>query len=234
LEKILSVYSKKDILLPELKINDIVMFKCELLEKETKPPKMYTQGDLINLMENLGIGTKSTRQEIIKKLYERDYITDKIPHPTTIGIILTELLSKYANLITDPKLTHQLEDSMELITENKKSFDEIVVEGKKMLHQILNILEKNKLELEKDLMVAILKSNNIGKCNVCGNDLRVIAPHKKRFVGCTNYPKCKNSYPLPQKGKINFLNELCACGAPKIKYNRKIFCINLYCETKNK
>ena len=37
----------------------------------------------------------------------------------------------------------------------------------------------------------------------------------KRFIGCTNFPKCTNSYPLPQRGKIIFEGDYCQkCGAP--------------------
>ncbi|MAG21899.1 MAG: hypothetical protein CL943_01155 [Candidatus Diapherotrites archaeon] len=31
----------------------------------------------------------------------------------------------------------------------------------------------------------------------------------KRFLGCSNYPKCTTSYPLPQKGKIASTMDLC-------------------------
>ncbi|KYK36637.1 MAG: hypothetical protein AYK18_11350 [Theionarchaea archaeon DG-70] len=43
----------------------------------------------------------------------------------------------------------------------------------------------------------------------------------KRFVGCSNYPKCTKSYPLPQKGKITFTDEACECGAPLIVIGKK-------------
>jgi DNA topoisomerase-1 len=53
----------------------IDILKIILKEDQTKPPKRYTQGSLIAEMEKLSLGTKSTRHEIINKLYRRKYIT---------------------------------------------------------------------------------------------------------------------------------------------------------------
>jgi len=39
--------------------------------KETQPPRRYSQGTLLQEMEKLGLGTKSTRHDIIQKLYDR-------------------------------------------------------------------------------------------------------------------------------------------------------------------
>ena len=41
----------------------------KLNKDHTKPPQRYTQGSLIGKMEELLLGTKSTRHEIIQKLY---------------------------------------------------------------------------------------------------------------------------------------------------------------------
>ncbi len=43
-------------------------------EKQTQPPKRYSQGGLIQEMEKRGLGTKATRHAIIETLYDRGYI----------------------------------------------------------------------------------------------------------------------------------------------------------------
>lgn len=61
----------------------------------------------------------------------------------------------------------------------------------------------------------------------------------KRFAGCTSYPDCNNSFPLPQNGKIIPLDEYCdECEQPRIKVVRKgkrpyTMCINHQCSTKD-
>src|SRR5215217_7042966 len=63
--------------LPALKEGDEVdIVEAEVLGKETQPPSRYGQGRLIKLMEDLGLGTKATRPNIIQNLYDRGYVHD--------------------------------------------------------------------------------------------------------------------------------------------------------------
>jgi DNA topoisomerase-1 len=86
-----------------------------------------------------------------------------------------------------------------------------------------------------------LRKDVVGKCPKCGGDL-VIRQSKngKRFLGCSNYPECDVTYPLPQKGKIIPTGETCPyCGAPLIiirKKGRKDWklCPNMNCEYNKK
>jgi len=63
----------------------------------------------------------------------------------------------------------------------------------------------------------------VGVCPECGKNLKLIYSRKtgKRFVGCSGYPQCRRSYPLPQRGKITFTEEKCECGAPLIVMGKK-------------
>ena len=77
-------------------------------------------------------------------------------------------------------------------------------------------------------------------CPKCGEPLRIIRAKKskKRFVGCSNYPDCKTSYPLPQYGDIIALGTTCEqCDSPKIKVISKgrrpwEICLDTQCPTK--
>src|SRR5829696_3773565 len=63
--------------LPALNEGDEVeVIEAEVLGKETQPPSRYGQGRLIKLMEDLGLGTKATRPNIIQNLYDRGYVHD--------------------------------------------------------------------------------------------------------------------------------------------------------------
>lgn len=66
-------YSKaEEHILPVLKEGERLKVLGHNVEaKETQPPARYGQGKLIKIMDELGLGTKSTRHDIISKLYAR-------------------------------------------------------------------------------------------------------------------------------------------------------------------
>lgn len=234
-------FKVKEFLIPELKAGDIVdIVKINKLDKETQPPSRYTQGSLIQQMERLNLGTKSTRHEIIKKLYERNYITGISPSPTTTGLVVADALKNYATQITLPDMTAALEKEMDEIADGKKETQTVITDSQKILEKVITILEKNKIEIGDTIKNALREQSQIGVCPQCGSQMLMIKSKKgKRFAGCARFPACQNSYPLPTWGKIILTNEKCEhCGAPKIKHiwKRKvsIMCINMACKGKNK
>ncbi len=203
---------------PDLKEGEkLRIIEAKIERKETKPPKRYTQGSLLAEMEKLGLGTKSTRHEIINKLYQRKYIKGKTISPTPAAVAVTEALKKGAEIITKPEMTAMLEEDMEKIAEGKKSFEEVIEESKDILKKAFEILEGKEKDIAREIKNALYKQNFFGKCPNCGSDLVLRKSRNgKRFIGCSNYPKCTTTYPLPQKGIVFFEDEYCKCGAPKI------------------
>ena len=61
----------------------------------------------------------------------------------------------------------------------------------------------------------------------------------KRFLGCSKFPECRQTYPLPQKGDLTFSDKVCQhCGAPVLtvsagKYSKE-FCPKMDCEFNGK
>jgi len=196
---------------------DIRVIKVKVERKETKPPKRYTQGSLLVEMEKLGLGTKSTRHEIIGKLFQRNYIRGKQITPTPAAIAVTEALKKGAEIITMPEMTAMLEEDMNRIADRKKTFEEVVEESKQILEKAFSTLEEKRQVIGETIKKAVQQQNYFGKCPKCGGNL-VMRKSKngKRFIGCSNYPRCTVTYPLPQKGSVFFEGEYCECGSPKI------------------
>ena len=222
--------------LPDLKEKEeINIVEIKKIRGETKPPKRYTQGSLIVEMEKLGLGTKSTRHEIIGKLYQRNYIRGKKIVATPSAFDVVNALRRGAEIITKPDMTSLLEKEMDRIAEGKKEFEEVVEESKEILKKAFEILEKNEEKIGAEIKEAMNKQNYFGKCNRCGSDLVLLKSSKgKRFIGCSNFPKCQNSYPLPQKGNVVFEGDYCKkCGAPVITiiYKGKKWkkCVNMNC-----
>jgi DNA topoisomerase-1 len=226
--------------LPLLKKDEeIDVVKINNYKKKTQPPKRYTHGTLIAEMERLGLGTKSTRHEIIKKLYSRKYIVGANPIPTATAFAVIEAIEKYD--IAKPDMTAKLEKDMDAIAEGKKTLEETIKESRKMLQKVLTELEKGMKEIGKKIRKALAEQNKVGICPKCGGSLVIKKSHKgKRFIACDNYPKCENTYSLPQKGRIQIENKKCKmCNSPVIKIistngNRWEICINPDCPSKKK
>src|SRR5436190_7640104 len=193
-------------------------------EDRTKPPARYSEGSLIQEMERVGLGTKSTRHEIIKKLYDRKFIEGKYPSPTTSGRAVIEALEDHAERITEPEMTAHLEADMAAIATGTRSREDVVRESQQMLSEVLETLEANREAIGQEIEAALREQNYIGKCNVCkeGNLTVIRSRRGSRFLGCDRYPACRNTHPLPQIGIIQSAEENCPeCGAPMIKHTHR-------------
>ncbi len=233
---------KKEVILPALEKGDVVAVEDEpeIRESETQPPPRYGQGKLIEKMEELGLGTKSTRHAIIESLYQRGYIYGDPVVPTETGIAVTEALRKFAGVISSPKMTAQLENDMDAIAEGKETQLQVVGKSRDILGEIMDHLESSKAELAAEIRNGIKGDRILGTCPSCGANLRMVKAKKskKRFVGCTNYPECTTTFPLPQAGTVTPTGEICSeCGSPKVRVLNKgrkpwIFCLDPECPTK--
>lgn len=122
--------------LPELKKGDELKIKeASVLEKETKPPVLYTEAGLLSAMEsagkkieneeerkalqNIGIGTPATRASIIEILFTRNYIQreKKSLIPTEKGLQVYGLVKD--RKIADVAMTAEWELALQKIENNE-------------------------------------------------------------------------------------------------------------------
>jgi len=236
--------SEKEVLLPELKEGEEVeVKKVEIVRKETEPPPRYTQASIIKEMEKRGLGTKATRSEILKTLYERKYIVGKSIKVTPLGKAVIKVLERHAPKIVSEELTRKLEEEMENVYNGKKRREEVVEEAKKILQEILSDFKKMEGEIGKELINAISNDKNekriliFGKCEECGKDLTIVKRERIYSLTCSN-PSCKANYYLERKIRIKAAGKVCEeCGMPIIKVFRRgrgVFhvCSNLNCSTR--
>ncbi len=201
----------EDRLFPELHEGEsLKVIKTEMLDKETQPPGRYGQGRLINIMEELGLGTKATRHEIISKLYSRAYIHGNPVQPTNTSFAVMDTLEKYSPTITKPDMTKLLEENMDLIAEGKIKESAVLEESRDILKQVFSELDKNREKIVESLQAGLREDKIIGICSGCGNEL-IIRRSKRggRFIGCNNYPNCTFSLPLPRSGQIIVTDKVC-------------------------
>lgn len=212
----------KEVTLPHLeKDQKLPVTEVRILDKETQPPKRYTEASIVKELEKRSLGTKATRAEIVKTLYERSYVKDRSVVVTELGMGVVEALEKYVPEILSEEMTRKFEDEMDAIVEGKYEKEKVIEEAKGALTVILDEFkaseEKIGSALEETLREMRRRQSTVGPCPQCGSDLHVIRAKasKKRFIGCTKYPACQTAYPLPQFGLVKTGDEKCkTCSLP--------------------
>ena len=211
---------KKDEQLPALSEGETIAFNgATCTKKQTEPPARYSQGKLVQEMEKLGLGTKSTRASIIERLYQVKYVQNDPIEPSQLGIAVIDALDKFAPHITHAEMTAELERSMDRIADGEQTKAEVVETSRNLLAQELANLMPHSEEVADALSDAVAADAYVGPCPKCGKDLQLKASHKTKsmFIGCAGWPDCDVTYPLP-KGKIEAVPEKCpTCGMPQVK-----------------
>ena len=198
-----------------------------IIDKETQPPSRISQGKLIEMMEERGLGTKATRADIIQKLYDRGYVYANPPIPSETGIAMYEAFKKYVPEMATPEMTAQLEAEMDRIAAGEMTKGEVVGESRELLHRTWSEIDESREDLAKVVWAGMDQDRILGPCKVCEeagrtkedgspNMLRIIRAKKsgKRFVGCTGWSaddpdSCDQTFPLPQRGDVFRLEERC-------------------------
>ena len=143
----------KEQTLPDFKKGEHGPHEPSLTEKQTTPPKPYTEATLLRAMETAGktvdneelrdalkangIGRPSTRAAIIETLYKRQYISKvrKSLEPTPTGIALIGVIQE--ELLKSAELTGQWEKKLRDIEAHKYSAAQFIDELKQQTAQLV-------------------------------------------------------------------------------------------------
>ena len=144
---------EKEQVLPKFEQGEHGPHEPSLTEKQTTPPKPYTEATLLRAMETAGktvdneelrdalkangIGRPSTRAAIIETLYKRQYISKvrKSLEPTPTGIALIGVIQE--ELLKSAELTGQWEKKLRDIEAHKYDSRQFIDELKQMTCQIV-------------------------------------------------------------------------------------------------
>jgi DNA topoisomerase-1 len=201
----------------------------ELEGKETPPPPRISQGKLIEMMEERGLGTKATRADIIQKLYDRGYVFGNPPEPSETGIAMSKAFEHYVPRMATPDMTAEMEAEMDQIAAGEMTKDQVLRDSRDMLRSAFDEMGDDvKTEDEdakwrkfaREVWAGMDQDRILGPCIVCQeagrkqddgspNMLRIIKARKsgKRFVGCQGWDgdnpdspdSCDQTFPLPQR-----------------------------------
>ncbi|MFU8868317.1 DNA topoisomerase I [Natronococcus sp.] len=189
---------------------ELAIETVELEEKETQPPRRYGQSRLIETMEDLGLGTKSTRHNTLEKLYDRGYIESDPPRPTKLAMAVVDAAESYADRVVSEGMTAQLEEDMDAIASGEADLEDVTDESREMLEEIFANLAESREEIGDHLRKSLKDDKRLGPCPECGEDLLVRqSRHGSYFIGCDGYPDCENTLPLPSTGKPLIMDGEC-------------------------
>lgn len=205
-----------------------------LLEKnKTKPPSRYNQGQLMKVLEQKKIGTKATRAQILETLYNRGYLIGENPIKiTSLGKKVVEIMIKYLPKIVDLEMTKELEESLEKIQEGKENPKEILKRNIELVKESALSFKEKEDEIGKELIEERIRSKEkeikekaVKECECGGKIIIKESKQGKKFLGCTNWPKCKKTFSLPKYKRL--LKSKCkSCGARLFSLeNKKKYCV---------
>lgn len=145
--------------LPEFSVGEEGTHEPTLQEKQTQPPKPYTEatllrametagkqfedGELRELMKENGIGRPSTRAAIIETLFRRKYITKerKNLQPTINGIRLIDTIS--VPILKSVELTGQWEKKLRQIEAGQLTTQQFIGDMRAMVSDVVTLVRSD-------------------------------------------------------------------------------------------
>lgn len=229
---------QNDQLLPDLKKGDCLAdVTLKVTSGETKAPERFTEGTLLQAMENPvkymdqqnkqvaktlhqtgGLGTVATRADIIEKLFATHYIESKgkYLYTTSKGRQVLDLVPAE---LKSPVLTAEWEQKLTAIANGKLKKSQFIQEMKEYANQVVQEIKQSKENYKHDNITGT-------KCPNCGKLMLEINGKKGRMLVCqdrscgekkhiarkTNArcPNCHKKMELRGQGEAQTFT--CSCG----------------------
>ncbi len=183
----------------------------------TEPLPRYSDATLVKTLESYGIGRPSTYAPTIHTLLLRGYVEreGKFLKPREIAFLVVDLLKKHFFQIVDFNFTAEMEEDLDKIAQGEKEWVSVV--SNFYFPFKANLIKKEK-ELKKKDLGTEEESKEV--CEKCGSPMVVKMSRFGKFLACSNFPQCRNTKPLDEKGEIEKeekSNEVCEkCGSPMV------------------
>ena len=183
--------------------------KPNLQEKQTHPPKLYTEAtllrametagkqvedeDLQELMKENGIGRPSTRANIIETLFRRKYMVRKRKNlvPTLTGIQLIDSIK--VDILKSVELTGQWEKKLRQIEKGEYEAKQFINEMKIMLSELVQQVKNEKvtsIHIEEDKKTKKEIKGKKSKILTCPKCKEGHIIKGKTAYGCSHFKDC--------------------------------------------
>ena len=184
--------------LPVLKEEEIVkVLNIKEEQKFTKPPSRYTEASLVKAMEEKGIGRPATYAATVTILTARNYCSKEGRYlvPTELGRKITEYLEKFFHGVINVKFTAHMENRLDDIAEKKDDWHDVVDSFWNGFKGLLAKADASSLTMKSQPVETDII------CEKCGHKMVVREGRFGKFLGCSNFPKCRNIKPFEEEQK---------------------------------
>jgi len=167
----------------------------EKRQKFTEPPRRYSEAGLVNLLEKEGVGRPSTYATIISVIQERSYAVKEKGslRPTLLGQVVVDFLKRYFTETVEAKFTAHMEEDLDRIEEGTLTRLDALREFYTPFSARIEAL-KSLLENGDARPFRVMSDVN---CDKCGAPMELRYWKGTYFLGCSNYPQCRNTVNLP-------------------------------------
>jgi len=201
--------------IPPLKAKDLLDL-IQLLPDQhfTQPPPRYTDASLIRTLEEYGIGRPSTYAPILSTIQNRGYVgrESRRYYPMETGTLVNDLLVEHFPDLINVAFTAQMEERLDEIATGEEEWVDLMREFYGPF--------KTSLEQAEEAIPKIDQVEELGRdCPECGNPLLIRWGRYGKFIGCSNFPKCR--YTEPWLEKIGVQCPECEDGDIVIRRTRK-------------
>jgi DNA topoisomerase-1 len=174
----------------------------------TQPPPRYSDASLIRTLEEFGIGRPSTYAPTLSTLLQRGYV-EKVAKrliPTDLGFQVNDRLVEFFSAIINVGFTAEMEDRLDRIAIGDQSWVPMLREFHAPFAQAVDVA---KVEMSR---VEFTPEPTGELCPECGEPLLFRRGRFGEFIGCSAWPKCRYTAPIPLPGV------LCPeCGGPLVE-----------------
>ncbi|MEJ2207539.1 MAG: type I DNA topoisomerase [Anaerolineae bacterium] len=187
----------KDVRLPPLEKGEALDL-LRLLPKQhfTQPPPRYSDASLIRALEEYGIGRPSTYAPTMTTLLQRRYVNRdrKRLIPTKLGFTVNDLLVQFFDDLINVDFTAEMEEKLDEIATGE-------VDWVPMLHDFYGPFAQEVEVAREEMPNLEFKPEPTGEmCPECGEPLLYREGRYGRFIGCSGWPKCRHTEPIPLPG----------------------------------
>lgn len=182
--------------LPKLSAGQTLWLHKALSEQHfTEPPRRYSEASLIKEMEAQGIGRPSTYASIVSTIQDRNYVVKQKGQlqPTLLGFITNDFLGNYFPITVQTDFTAHMEEELDKIAEGTATRVEVLNEFYQPLAQRMDKVEDALKEGKLDF-----RTLTDHTCTTCDLPMEVRFWKGSRYLGCSNYPTCKNTVDFPE------------------------------------
>jgi len=207
--------NEKEETLPLMSEGESCLVNVSMKEGKTKPPKLYTEGDLINVMKNAGkeleddasrellketkgIGTEATMGSIIETLKRQKYIEVKknVVNMTEKGKVLCQAVE--GTLLASAEMTAEWEGYLTSIGKGEHTQESFISNINTFIEDLIEEAPKKMISM-KETFKDIEDDQMVGSCPSCEGG---VISDRGKFYGCSSYNDgCRFSLPKRWAGK---------------------------------